>query len=235
MLMPDDPFGSMKINLFDSGEVPPAKKDSTTTAKKVTEPAKPAAARPAPPPAATAVQKAAADVCRAFELGDAAKELLKDGDTVGAFAQALLKKKQHVDVVRLVAHALPKPVAVRWAAGCAKGAVGDKPPLAETAALAVVEKWLSDSAEEHRRAAMPAAEAAGLGTPAGCAALAVFFSGGSLAPPDVPVVPPGEYLTAQAAANAVILAAVGKQPEKADGRFDWFVAEGLQLGGNGKK
>jgi hypothetical protein len=154
---------------------------------------------------------------------------------VASFAQVLQKKKQHVDAVRLLAHALPKADAVRWAVGCAKGAAGDKAPLAEAAALAVVEKWLGDPAEDQRRAAMPAAEAAGLGTPAGCAALAVFFSGGSLAPPDVPVVPPGEHLTAQAAANAVILAAVGKEPEKAAGKFDWFLAEGLNLGGNGTK
>jgi hypothetical protein len=59
--------------------------------------------------------------------------------------------------------------------------------------------------------------------------LAAFFSGGSLAPPDAPVVPPGEYLTAKAASGAVIFAAVSPQPEKAPEQFKTFIAQGVEV------
>jgi hypothetical protein len=76
---------------------------------------------------------------------------------------------------------------------------------------------------------MPAAEAATFGTPAGCAAVAAFWSGGSLGPPNVPAIPPGEYLTAHGVAGAVMLAAVAPEPEKAPGKYRGFLALGVEV------
>jgi hypothetical protein len=87
---------------------------------------------------------------------------------------------------------------------------------------------VADPTEENRRAAHAAAEAAGLAHPAGCAAMACFWSGGSLAPANLPVVPPGEHLTAHGAAGAVMLAAV-TEPAKAAERQARFLALGLEV------
>ena len=76
---------------------------------------------------------------------------------------------------------------------------------------------------------MAAAEKADLGTAAGCAGLAAFFSGGSIAPPNAAAVPPGEFLTAKAVSGAVIFAAVAKEPEKAPEKFRNFVAQGIEV------
>ena len=40
---------------------------------------------------------------------------------------------------------------------------------------------------------------------------------------------PGEYLTAKAVGGAVIFAAVGSEPEKAQEKFRSFIAQGVEV------
>jgi hypothetical protein len=174
--------------------------------------------------------KTAAEACKDCPLGDEAKKLLRDGMAPRPFLDALLEKQLYPDAARFLAHALPKREAVWWACLCARQAHGASPPPPVGPALAAAEKWASDPSEDNRRAAQAAAQAAGLGAPAGCAAMAAFFSGGSLAPPNAPVVPPGEHLTAHAAAGAVMLAAVLVEPQKAPEKYRKFFAVGIDVG-----
>jgi hypothetical protein len=90
-----------------------------------------------------------------------------------------------------------------------------EPPPPIAAAIAAADAWVAQPAEERRRAAMAAAEAATYGTPAGCLALAVFFSEGSLAPPDAPPVPVGEGFCARTVAAAIHLCSLSQGPDKA--------------------
>jgi hypothetical protein len=173
--------------------------------------------------------KTAAEVCQRFTLGDDAKKLLADGQTPLQFLAALNAKQQYLDAIRFLAYALPKREAVWWACACARGVLGDRPEPAAAAALQAAEKWVADPSEDNRRAAMPAGEAAGMGTPAGCVAVAAAWSGGSLAPPNLPAVPPAEHLTAHMAASSVLLAAVLTQPEKAAEKQQRFVALGVEV------
>src|SRR5947209_15569832 len=173
--------------------------------------------------------KTAAEVCKHFPLGEEARKLLRDGLTPAQFLDVLIEKQQFPDAVRFLAHALPKREAVWWACLCSRAVAGSSPPPPIAAALQTAEKWVADPSEDNRRAAMPAAEAAKLKTPAGCAAMAAFWSGGSLAPPNVPVVPPGEYLTAHGVAGAVMLAAVQSEPEKAPEKYQKFLAQGIEV------
>jgi hypothetical protein len=106
---------------------------------------------------------------------------------------------------------------------------GANPPAPEAAALQAAEKWAADPSDDNRRAAYPASEAATLGTPAGCAALAAFFSGGSLAPPNVTAVPPKEGLTAKVVGGALLLASVLTEPQKAPEKQQRFLALGLEV------
>ena len=173
--------------------------------------------------------KTAAEVCKHFALGEEAKKLLREGLTPGQFLDTLIEKQQFVDAVRFLAHALPKREAVWWACLCTRAVAGLNVPPKIAAALASAEKWVVDPSEENRRAAMPAAEGAEFKTPAGCAAVAAFWSGGSLGPPNVPVVPPGEYLTAHGVAGAVMLAALQSEPEKAPEKYRKFLAQGIEV------
>lgn len=173
--------------------------------------------------------KTAAEVCKHFTPGDEAKPLLRDGQTPKQLFDLLLEKKLHLDAIRLLAAALPKREAVWWACQCARQAHGTNPPPKVAAALAAAEKWVADPSEENRRAAQAAAEAAEMKTPAGCAAMAAFWSGGSLGPPHVPTVPPGEQLTGHGVSGAVMLAAVLKEPEKAAEKHRTFLDLGVNV------
>jgi hypothetical protein len=163
------------------------------------------------------------------ELGEEAMALLRPDLHPLDFVALLMEKALFPDAVRFVAHALPKREAVWWGWVCARRAAGENPPPKIKAALDATERWIAQPSDDNRRSAMAAAEKAELRTAAGCAGLAAFFSGGSLAPPDAPAVPPGEFLAAKAVAGAVIFAAVAKEPEKAPEKFRSFVAQGVEV------
>ena len=168
-------------------------------------------------------------ISAAAELGEPAMALVRPEMHPREFVALMMENKLYPDAVRFLAHALPKREAVWWGWVCAKRAAGDAPPPPIKIVLAATERWIAQPTDENRRAAMAAAQQAGLDSAAGCAGLAAFFSGPSLAPPELPPVPPGEYLTAKAVSGAVIFAAVGKEPEKAPERFGTFVAQGLDV------
>ncbi|PWT92723.1 MAG: hypothetical protein C5B55_05795 [Blastocatellia bacterium] len=170
----------------------------------------------------------ATDVCRKFYLGDVGKKLLSGEQTTDQFVELLVQNKQYIDAIRVLAYALPTKTAIAWANRCARQFLQESPDESSAAAEAV-DKWLAEPNEENRRAAMKAAETATFSTPAGSAALAVFLSGGSIAPPDAPETNPQDDMAPNAVVGSVMLAAVLKEPEKAEARFQSFVADGRSL------
>ena len=167
-----------------------------------------------------------------FPIEPANKDLLADDMPVPQFVELLASHEQFLDALRLVAHALTKRSSVEWACRCVRLVTGDDLSPVEAAALIAAETWIADPSEDHRRQAGAAADAAKQ-VPAGWAAMAAFWSGGSMAPPHAPVVPPGPTLTAHAASGAVMLAAVARQPEKAPEKYAKFLQIGRELMSNG--
>ncbi|HKI19784.1 MAG TPA: hypothetical protein VKA15_17990 [Isosphaeraceae bacterium] len=173
--------------------------------------------------------KTAGEVSQRCGLGDDAKALLQGDLTPGAFLDVLIEKKLHPDAAKFLAHALPKREAVWWACLCAELIAGAEPAPATAAALGAARAWVIDPNDENRRAAFTAAEAAKIATPAGCAALAAFLSGGSLSLPNLPAVPPAEHLTGDLVASSLALAAVITEPEKASQKYANFIKLGLEV------
>ncbi len=173
--------------------------------------------------------RTAAEVCDRFDIGDEARALLRPELSPDQYVSLLAEKQTFPAAIRFLAHALPKPEAVWWACSCARETAGPKPPPAAGAALEAAERWVANPTEDNRRAAMPAAQAAGLATAAGSAALAAFVSGGSLGPANIPPIPPAENMTGQVVGGAVLLAAVEKEPQKAIERFQAFLARGIEV------
>ncbi|HEX7048898.1 MAG TPA: hypothetical protein VF188_01700 [Longimicrobiales bacterium] len=170
-----------------------------------------------------------AEFCEIAGLEESARKLLRREHGPREFIAALVEVGAYADAVRLLAHALPRREAIWWAWSCARRAAGDAPPPEIRVALDLAEQWLLCPGEENRRAAMPAAEAAAIGTPAGCVALAIFLSGGSIAPAGLAPVEAEPYAAAKAIAGGVILAAVSDAPGEADERFRAAVDLGMQV------
>jgi hypothetical protein len=170
--------------------------------------------------------RTALEVCERFDAGEEARKLLRPDLTPQRYLELLEKKQLHPAAIQFLAHALPKREAVWWACVCARVAAGT---AQAPGALRAAETWVADPSEKNRRTALPAAMADGVATAAGCAALAAFVSGGSLAPPEAPPVPPAENLTSQTVAGAVVLAASELGKEKAAESLRLFFSRGLEV------
>ncbi|NDE17257.1 hypothetical protein EBZ80_20230, partial [bacterium] len=79
-------------------------------------------------------------------------------------------------------------------------------------ALETAEAWVRQPEQLKAYAAQDASRIAGLASPAGCAALAAFLAGDSLAPPHLDPLTPLPHLAGLAAAGAVKLAAARRAP-----------------------
>ena len=155
-----------------------------------------------------------------------------------SLVQVLAGNGKPVEALRVIAAALPPREGVWWAWVSARHAsqlaVADRQPPPAAAALAAVERWISNPDDDARRAAWAAGERAGLETAAGCTAAAVFLTSGSVAPPDVPPVPPPAGVDRMLVGNAVALAAA-TDPLHFEALAGAYLAQGLevvkQLGG----
>jgi hypothetical protein len=187
-------------------------------------------------PAAPQLSKITAstvEICSRFALSDEGRAIVLSDLPAGAFVDKLCAAGLWIDAVRFLAHALPKREAVWWGCLAARASLGEAPHNVLREAVEAAEAWVYRPNEDNRRAAMGAATAAGNESPASWAARGAFWGSGSLAPPDAPVVPPGETLTGAAVAGAVCLAAVQQEPEHAPEKYRIFIAQGLEIAGGG--
>lgn len=171
----------------------------------------------------------ASHFCKDLDLGEPARALLRPGLSPRQFIEALEEQDLYPDAIRVLARTLPKPRAVAWACQCIRQAL-PRPTEPERQALELAEQWARDPIEERRRAAKPAADAVGFAHPAGAVAMAAFLSGGSMAPANVPSVPPADHLTARAVAGAILLAAALGPPDEATARLRQFLDLGHAAG-----
>lgn len=173
-------------------------------------------------------------ICQRLELEEEAQQLVTPELTPAQYLYLLIEKNQFADAVRFLALALPKREAVWWACVSARNSVTEKTKPQMIAALTAAEAWVYQPTEENRRNAMALAEASEFDG-AGCwAAVAAFWSGGSMSPPEAPVVPPAEDLTAKAVAGAVMLAVAAMDPAQAENNYKLLLAQGIDIAKGGK-
>ena len=149
----------------------------------------------------------AAEAAPGFAPGEEGAPAPESGRSPAAYLEALASAGHFGDAAGFLAAALPRRQAVWWACRCVREAPGGPPSGDAELALQAAETWTVSPGDVNRRKAMVAAEKVGFGQPAGCAALAAFLSGGSLAPPSLKEVPPPEQACARAVAGSVLLAA----------------------------
>ncbi len=180
-------------------------------------------------PAPKLVAGSAGEIAGRYVLGDEARALLREGLAPQEFCTLLAQNGQHADAVRFWAHALPKRQAVWWGCLCMDAAPGPPATAPVTAALDAARAWVREPDDARRRASYQAGTAAGLDQPPALVAIAVFFTGGSVAPPDLPEVAPVDHATGDMIGAALNLAAVRVQPEKAPQTLERFLAIGRDI------
>lgn len=178
----------------------------------------------------------AGEICARFDLKKEAQPLLRDGMGPREFVEALVANKQYVAGIDFVAHALPAREAVWWGCLCLQHACGGSLSAEERAACQAAVHWVLTPSEENRAAAKAPAEKMGPGSPAGQLAMAANQTGGNLASPKAPPMPPAVFAPAKAVAGAVKLASTKCDPVRivetqrsfvelgigvAEGRFVW--------------
>lgn len=148
-------------------------------------------------------------LCTVLEPGEEARAVLAPGMSAAQFLSALVAAGNVIDAIRYLAVALPRREAVWWACACGRTFLPPELPEGEVRAWQAAESWVYEPSEPARRACFAPGEALKFETAGAYAALGAFWSGGSLAPPEVAlVIPPGDGLTGSAVAASVILCCV---------------------------
>jgi hypothetical protein len=158
----------------------------------------------------------AIEVVRPIRLSNEACSFLDENQSIDEFRSLLEAKRKYRDAIRVAAVTLKNREAVWWGCLCLWSAYKPEPPLAEAGALQAAVNWARNPSEENRRAAGTAGDNVGADTAAGSLALAAFFSGGSIAPDDLPEVAPEPFLTAKSVASAVLIALDRFDPPKCE-------------------
>lgn len=138
------------------------------------------------------------------------------------------------EAARLVAHALPAREAVWWACACSRHtASSSTSPEAEATICNATEEWVRRQTDAQRRTAMKEAETSNFQSPEAWAAVAAFWSGDTMAPPDVPKVPPQAHFPGLAVAGAVALSAVRGSALNREARLRTFLASAKDIAAGG--
>jgi len=131
--------------------------------------------------------------------------------------------------VSVLAQSLSRRAATWWACRVARLEAGGSPTPKELRTLEAAEAWVKHPEQLRAYAAQDAANVAGLSSPAGCAALAAFLAGESLAPPHLDPLPPLPHLAGMAAAGAVKLAAARRAPAEPNQELSRLLAAGFAI------
>ena len=172
-----------------------------------------------------------ARVCEAIELGEAGRAALAQDPSPSQFLSTLIMAECHEDAVRYLAHALPRPDAVRWACDCVQALQGAALSVTAVAALGAVRRWLAHPGAAQCREAAEAAEAEGMKDQGAArfATLAAAWSGESLAPEGMPPTAPAPELGALAVTAAVMIAAAHGEPGRMVERYRECLSRGILM------
>jgi len=166
----------------------------------------------------------ASEIASIAELGEEAQSVLRPDANSAGFVRDLATAGLFPDALKVLAHALGGRKCIAWSLACLDELKPSSPK--QELAYGAVKKWLAEPNDANRRAAQDAAEQAKISTPAGCIALAAFFSEGSIAPKGASEVPPPAYVAEKIAAGGVLLAVV-LEPQKAAERYQRCLEIGL--------
>lgn len=159
------------------------------------------------------------EILAAANVSEEARALFKPDLGPTGFVRLLESNNLFKDAIQFLAHGLPIDIAVKWAFACSQELLAPAQLELSKASLERVEAWLKAPTDENRWSARQAADKSGLSSPADLIAMAVFFSGASITPPDTPTTPAPPYLASKMVGGAIQLAVLSQKPEQAVDRY----------------
>jgi hypothetical protein len=171
-------------------------------------------------------------IAEKVNLSAEARSLLRKDQLVLDYIRLLIAEGKHQDAVHMVANLLPKREAVWWATQTARQTAPDPLPPEIEAAIAASEKWVTELSDESRRACWLVGNKAGVETAAGSVAIATYFSGGSLGPPDQEPIPPDERITGKMVATSILVSVLRGGADERKALFENILDQGVKLYGS---
>jgi hypothetical protein len=162
-------------------------------------------------------------------VSDPARELAQDDSTPAGYLDSLEKKELYQDAVKFQAYKMPTDAGIKWASACAKELRSPESKQEKDEPLEATDQWVKAPGDQTRFAAKKAADNAKKNDASKLAALAVFMSGGSLAPPSAPETPPPKYSAQKLISASVSVAVLSYDPAKAKERYKKALALGKTL------
>ena len=167
-------------------------------------------------------------------LSDAARALVQEDSTPSVYLDSLEKQLLFQDAIRFLAHKLAIDAGVKWAGKCVRELRAPDRKEEKDEPLEAAEQWTKGPGDKTRWAAKEAVDNAKNTGAGSLLAMAVFFSGGSVAPAPAPPTEPPPYSAQKMIAGSVLVAVLGHEPEKATERYQRALAMGKELDQTGK-
>jgi hypothetical protein len=174
------------------------------------------------------------EICARVDLSPEARAFLLPTLSPQGFLALLAEAELVGDGIRFMAFAMPVREAIWWACVTAHATAPQQTPL-ETRCIESAVAWVYGPGEAQRRACFALAEEAEFQGAAAYAALAVFWSGGSLAPEGMPDAPADPKLGPIGVGASVLLSITRGDPLALTTRFEEAIMRAINIanGGNG--
>jgi hypothetical protein len=169
------------------------------------------------------------ELSEAAGVSGAASALVQEDSTPSAYLESLEKQELYQDAIRFLAYKLPTDAGVKWGSACMKELRSPASKEQKDEPLDAVDQWVKTPGDPTRWAAKGAADKAEKPGPSKLLAMAVFFSGGSIASAGAPMTPPPQYLAQKMIAGTVQVVVVSHEPQKATERYKRALAMGKAL------
>jgi hypothetical protein len=134
------------------------------------------------------------EIADAANLSHGGYALLREDSTDATFLDSLERESLHDDGIRFLAMKLPVADGIKWALQCARELLLAEKRDRQKETLEAADKWLQAPSDTTRWDAKNTSDRLKAEAPANVIAMAVYLSGGSVAPPGSPSAEPPPLL-----------------------------------------
>jgi hypothetical protein len=166
------------------------------------------------------------EISDAANLSAGALALLREDSTPETFVAVLEKQELYEDAVNFWAHKLGTNDGVKWALACIHELESPEQKARKDASREAADRWVLAPNDASRWAAKEAADKSADTTPADVLAMGIFLSGGSVTPPQGPVVEPPPYSAQKLISASVRVTVLTHEPQHAAERYRRALALG---------